>query len=180
MKTFQSPEGSPKINEFTYEGCRYSGIVPGTVFSVLSEGLATYLLETFPFLVEKEEALVAENEYCCSKCGKDCGSKYMKDRHEKVCKEVSAGMAPILKPNYIFWNYKNLDRTQLTPDLLLPENLGQPIPQNQVLSEKELSEPMPGRPGTAMIGKQLQQVTTDRDGIDWYGNGIEDDDMVNG
>lgn len=180
MKTFQLLSDSPIIKEFTYEGCRYSGITPGLTFSILSVGLANYLTETFPFLVEKEVAPIAENEYCCSKCGKDCGSKYMKERHEKVCKEVSAGMAPILKPNFIFWNYKYLDKTQLTPDQLLPENLGQPvIVEEPVLTEKEVSEPMPGRPGVAMIGKQMQSVTTDRDGIEWYGEGLTDDNPNN-
>jgi len=175
MKTFQSPEGSPKINEFTYEGCRYSGITPGSIFSILSEGLATYLLETFPFLVEKEEAPIADNEFCCSKCNKDCGSKYMKERHEKVCKAEPIGMAVILKPTYIFWNYKELDKTQLTPDQFLPNNLGQPIPQEPILTEKEISEPAPGVPGMAMIGKTMQPVTTDRDGVEWYGEGTTDD-----
>ena len=176
MKTFQSPQEASPIGEFTYEGCRYSGIAPGLVFSVLSIGLANYLQETFPFLIEKEEAPIAENEYCCSKCGKDCGSKYMKERHEKVCKAEPKGMAVILKPSYIFWNYKNLDRTQLTPDQLIPESVNSPQPEQvKTMTEQEASEPAPGKPGMDMIGRTMQRVTTDRDGISWYGEGTTDD-----
>jgi hypothetical protein len=177
MKTFTNPKDlNNPIGEFVYEGCRYSGIPAGLTFSILSDGLATYLTETFDWLVEATTvAPVADNEYCCSKCNKDCGSKYMKERHEKVCKAEPQGLATILKPIFIFWNYKGLDRTQLSPDLLLPDNLGQPIPQQPVMTEKEVSEPMPGRPGMEMIGKSMQQVTTDRDGIAWYGAGVEDD-----
>lgn len=176
MKTFQLLSDSPIIKEFTYEGCRYSGITPGTTFSVLSDGLATYLTETFEFLVEKDEvAPIADNEYCCSKCNKDCGSKYMKERHEKVCTAQPQGLATILKPILIFWNYKGLDRTQLSPDLLLPDNLGQPVPQQHIMTEEEASQPMPGTPGMEMIGKTMQSVTTDRDGVPWYGEGISDD-----
>jgi len=180
MKTFVSPEGSPEIKEFTYEGCRYSGIKSGTTFSVLSEGLANYLTETFSFLVPAEVAPIADNEFCCSKCGKDCGSKYMKERHEKVCTVESQGLAVILKPTYIFWNYKGLDRTQLTPDQLIPTGLEQSKPQEAMMNEEEISQPAPGVKGTAMIGKRIQPVTTDRDGVDWYGSGVEDDDFVNG
>jgi len=42
-------------------------------------------------------------------------------------------------------------------------------------TEKEITSPMPGVERTAMIGKHMEKVTTDRDGIDWYGNGLEDD-----
>ena len=174
MKTFQNPPNCPAIGEFVYEGCRYAGIAPGLTFSILSEGLANYLTETFNWLQEAiEVAPVAENEYSCSKCGKDCGSKYMKERHEKVCKAEPKGMAVILKPSYIFWNYKNLDRTQLTPDQLIPENVGAAVPMG--FTEKEVTEPMPGREGTAMIGKHMEKVVTDHEGVDWYGPGLEDD-----
>lgn len=176
MKTFQNPPNSPAIGEFVYEGCRYSGIPAGLTFSILSDGLADYLTETYTWLVEaKEVAPIADNEYCCSKCNKDCGSKYMKDRHEKVCKVASQGLATILKPIFIFWNYKGLDRTQLTPDQLLPNNLGIPVPEEQRMTEEEVSQPAPGTPGMAMIGKNLEKVTTDRDGIEWYGEGISED-----
>jgi len=175
MKTFNSPPTAPPIGEFVYEGCRYSGIVPGSTFSVLSNGLAEFLTEMFPFLVESDKpAPVADNEYCCSKCNKDCGSKYMKDRHEKVCKEEPQGLATIMKPTYIFWNYKGLDLTQLTPDQLIPPSVSNFQPQPQ-FNEKDITDPMPGKEGFAMIGKRMEKVVTDRDGIDWYGNGLEDD-----
>jgi len=177
MKTFINPqEKNIPISEFTYEGCRYSGIAVGLTFSVVSDGLAKFLVETFPQLEEAEKvAPVAENQYCCSKCGKDCGSKYMKDRHEKVCKEEPKGMAVILKPSYIFWNYKGLDKTQLTDDQLIPDSVINPTPEQKIMTEQEVSEPAPGKSGIAMIGKTMQQVTTDRDGIDWYGAGTEID-----
>jgi hypothetical protein len=174
MKTFQSPKDAPKVGEFTYEGCRYAGIEPGLTFSVLSDGLIDFLLERFPFLVEqKEVAPVAENKYCCSKCGKDCGSQYMKERHEKVCKEIPQNLAIILKPSYIFWNYKGLDKTQLTEDQLIP---GMTLEPNQS-SAPQVSAPEPasGKAGYAMIGKSMQPVTTDREGVDWYGEGLVDD-----
>jgi hypothetical protein len=177
MKTFKNPqERNIPVGEFTYEGCRYSGIAVGLTFSVLSDGLADFLLEMFPQLeVIEKVAPVATNEFCCSKCNKDCGSKFMKERHEKVCKAEPQGLATILKPNFIFWHYKNLDRTQLTPDQLIPENLGQPIPQEHVLTENEVSQPAPGREGMDMIGTQMQKVTTDREGVSWYGPGVESD-----
>jgi len=178
MKTFKNPqEKNIPVGEFTYEGCRYSGIPAGLTFSVLSDGLADFLLEMFPQLeVVEKVAPVADNEFCCSKCNKDCGSKFMKERHENVCKAEPLGLATILKPTFIFWHYKNLDRTQLTPDQLLPDNLGQPIPpQESILTEKEVSEPAPGRQSTDMIGRTMQPVTTDRDGVSWYGEGIESD-----
>lgn len=177
MKTFKNPEDSVPINQFTYEGCRYEGIAPGMSFSVLSDGLVEFLKNMFPQLIELTEvAPVADNEYCCSKCNKDCGSKYMKERHEKVCKAAPAGLATILKPSYIFWNYVGLDKTQLTEDQFIPASLNQtPTPQQIKMSEKDLAEPAEGKTGTAMIGKTLQPVTTDRDGIDWYGPGLEDD-----
>jgi hypothetical protein len=177
MKTFQNPPESPAIGEFVYEGCRYAGIAPGLVFSILSEGLCDYLKEAFPQLIESGSvAPVADNEYCCSKCGKDCGSKFMKDRHEKVCQESSKGLATILKPSYIFWNYKNLDRTQITEGQLIPDSVNR-IPPEQVraMTEKEVTEPMPGVQREALIGKRMEQVTTDRDGIDWYGDGLQND-----
>lgn len=170
MKTFKNPSTS-NIGEFTYEGCRYDGIPAGMTFSVLSEGLADYLMETFPFLVQTDTAPVADNIYCCSKCGKDCHSEYMKKRHEKVCKEEPKGMATILKPNYIFWKYAGLDRSQLTEDQLIPDI----APIQPVFNERDITEPMPGRAGTAMIGRTLQQVVTDREGVDWYGEGLVDD-----
>lgn len=175
MKTFKNSPDAPPIGEFVYEGCRYAGIDAGLTFSVLSDGLADYLVEAFPSLKELESvAPVVANEYCCSKCGKDCGSKYMKDRHENVCKAEAKGMATILKPSYIFWNYKHLDRTQLTPDQLIPDGVLSAPPQ-PAITEKEVTEPMPGTPGMAMIGKRMQPVTTDHDGIEWYGNGLEND-----
>jgi hypothetical protein len=174
MKTYKNPqEANAPIHEFTYEGCRYAGIPVGMTFSVLSDGLANYLTETFSFLEEISVAPVAENEFCCSKCGRDCKSSFMKERHEKVCKELPQGLAVILKPTYIFWNYKNLDKTQLTPDQLIPEHAIQSSPNP--VSEKEITEPAPGRDGMAMIGKTMQKVTTDNEGVDWYGPGIEDD-----
>jgi len=174
MKTFKNPEETnAPIHEFNYEGCKYAGIPVGMTFSVLSEGLADFLIETFPFLVEASEpAPVADNEYCCSKCNKACGSKYMKERHEKVCTVEAQGLATILKPSYIFWNYKNLDKTQLTPDQLLPTTGTSPQPE---FNEKDITDPMPGKSGMAVIGKRLEPVVTDRDGIDWYGAGLEDD-----
>jgi hypothetical protein len=178
MKTFINPqERNIPVNEFTYEGCRYSGIAVGLTFSVVSDGLANFLIEMFPQLIEASEvAPVADNEYCCSKCNKDCGSKYMKERHEKVCKAEPKGMAVILKPSYIFWNYKNLDRTQLTPDQLIPESVNSPQPEQvKTMTEQEASEPAPGKPGMDMIGRTMQRVTTDRDGISWYGEGTTDD-----
>ena len=175
MKTFKNPtEINAPIKEFTYEGCRYAGIPVGMTFSVLSDGLANFLVETFPFLVELPRAPIAENEFCCTKCGRDCKSSFMKERHEKVCKETPKGSAVILKPIYIFWNYVGLDRTQLTPDLLIPasEN-SQPVG----VSEKDITEPVPGIKRTAMIGKTMQKVITDREGVDWYGPGLEDDQL---
>ena len=175
MKTFTNPASvNCDICEFVYEGCRYAGIPVGMTFSVLSDRLAEYLKETFTWLVEAEKpAPVATNEYCCSKCNKDCGSKYMKERHEKVCKAQPQGMATILKPSYIFWNYKGLDKSQLTPDQLIPESVNtQPKPE---FTEKEITEPMPGVEREAMIGKHTEKVVTDRDGIDWYGEGLTDD-----
>lgn len=178
MKTFKNPiEKNIPVGEFTYEGCRYSGIPVGSVFSVLSEGLFKFLMETFPQLelIEKE-APIAQNEHCCSRCGKDCRSKFMKERHEKVCKAEIKGFAPILKPIFIFWNYKNLDRTQLTPDQLIPENVGQVSPTvRPAMTEKEATQPAPGRETTAMIGTHMEKVTTDRDGVDWYGEGVTND-----
>jgi len=178
MKTFTNPKDSNlPISEFVYEGCRYSGIEVGLTFSVLSEGLANFLLETFPQLVPSETAApVADNEYCCSKCNKDCGSKYMKERHENVCKAEPKGLATILKPSYIFWNYKNLDRTQLSEDQLIPSSaVSMPKEQIAYMTEKEITEPMPGVEGQEMIGKHMEAVTTDREGIPWYGKGLEDD-----
>lgn len=176
MKTFQNPPNSPPVGEFVYEGCRYSGIASGLTFSILSDGLANYLTKTFTWLVEAEAtAPVADNQFCCSKCGRDCKSKYMKDRHEKACTAEPKGMAVILKPSFIFWNYKELDRTQLTPDQLLPDSLGRTQEQAIAFNEKDVTEPMPGEEGTAMIGKHVEKVVTDRDGIDWYGGGLEDD-----
>lgn len=174
MKTFTNPkEMNCDIREFVYEGCRYAGIPVGMTFSVLSGGLAEFLKNTFTWLVEADKpAPVVANEFCCSKCGRDCKSSFMKARHEKVCKEIPQGMASILKPVYIFWNYKNLDRTQLTEDQLIPESMPQPKPE---FTEKDVSEPAPGREGTAMIGKHLEKVTTDREGVDWYGPGTETD-----
>jgi len=177
MKTFTNPkELNCDIREFVYEGCRYAGIPVGLTFSVLSGGLADYLTSTFTWLVEAEKpAPIAVNEFCCSKCGRDCKSSFMKARHEKVCKETPKGAATILKPSYIFWNYKGLDKSQLTEDQLIPESVNtQPKPE---FTEKEITEPMPGREGMAMIGKHLEKVVTDRDGVDWYGNGIENDSV---
>lgn len=178
MKTFTNPENAIPINEFTYEGCKYDGIAPGLSFSVLSDGLADFLIYAFPQLVEATEAApVADNAFCCSKCNKDCGSKFMKERHEKVCKAEPVGMAPILKPSYIFWNYKDLDRTQLTEDQLIPSLVGQQ-PSNAVkkeINEKEIYDPMPGKEGMGMIGRTMQKVTTDREGVEWYGEGLTDD-----
>ena len=174
MKTIRNPTDSV-ISEFTYEGCKYSGITANTSFSVLSDNMAQYLTDTFPFLEEVEVAPVAENSTCCAKCGKDCKSKYMKDRHQNVCKEEMKGLVPLLKPTFVFWKYKGLDKTQLTNEQLL-EGLGEPAAEKEdIISESEISEPMPGTPGTAMIGKNMQKVVTDRDGIDWYGDGLEDD-----
>lgn len=179
MKTFQNPPNSPPIGEFVYEGCRYAGIAPGLTFSVLSDGLVELLTNMFPQLIEcSTVAPIAENEYCCSKCGKDCGSKYMKERHEKSCTAEPKGLATILKPSYIFWNYRNLDRTQLTEDQLLPTNLGNPMPiqpEQPMMTEKEASEPAPGVKSMEMIGKTRQEVTIDHDGIPWYGDGLTDD-----
>jgi len=177
MRTFQLPPTSASIGEFTYEGCRYSGIESGLSFSVLSEGLADFLLETFPNLIEASEpAPVADNEYCCSKCNKDCGSKFMKERHEKVCKVIAKGLATILKPSYIFWNYANLDKTQLTEDQLIPQSVISNPPPPQI-TEENIGEPAPGRKGKAMIGKSEQNVTIDREGVEWYGRGIEEDSV---
>ena len=180
MKTFVNPqEKNAPIGEFTYEGCRYSGIPIGLTFSVLSEGLAQFLKEIYPFLEEIDTPTqTVDNENCCRKCGRDCKSKYMRDRHEKVCTVASTGTTMILKPIHIFWNYINLDRTQLTPDQLIPETLtGMPQPPSNYIQidEKDVTEPMPGTPGTAMIGKHVEKVVTDRDGVDWYGGGLEDD-----
>jgi len=180
MKTFTNPENAPVIGEFTYEGCRYEGIAPGLTFSVLSVGLADFLMNAFPQLrVEDKVAPVAANEYCCSKCGKDCGSKFMKDRHEKVCKEVSVGMATILKPKFIFWNYLGLDKTQLTPDQMIPGDYGTtpsrlPTPTEPVV-EKDYGTPAPGKETVGMIGRTMQPVTLDREGVEWYGEGLKDD-----
>lgn len=178
MKTFTNPkESGSAIGEFTYEGCRYSGIELGMTFSVISEGLANFLVETFPFLEEAvEPAPVAENKFCCSRCGRDCKSSYMKERHEKACKEAPKNMATILKPIHIFWNYRNLDRTQLTEDQLLP-NTPNEIPKiiEETMTEAEIAQPMPGKPGKSMIGKHEENVITDGDGIEWYGGGLEDD-----
>lgn len=176
MKTFQNPIDSPAIGEFTYEGCRYSGIEPGLTFSILSEGLCTYLGEAFPQLVEAEvTAPIAENEYCCSKCGRDCKSTFMKERHEKSCTAEPQGLATILKPSYIFWNYKQLDTTQLTPDQFIPTSNPTMPAQEPGLTEKEITEPAPGIEREVMIGKTLQKVTTDRENVDWFGKGLEDD-----
>ena len=179
MKTFINPlEFNQSIGEFVYSGCRYSGIDPGLKFSVLSVGLAQYLEETFPFLeVQADASPIADNEHCCSKCNRDCGSAYMKERHEKACKEEAVGLAMILKPSYIFWNFKDLDRTQLTEDQLIPSEKNGPVnpPQFNVESEKDITEPAPGRPGMAMIGKRMEKVTIDRDGTEWYGDGLQDD-----
>jgi len=174
MKTLLLPPTSPPIGEFTYEGCRYAGISSGQTFSVLSDGLAKFLTETYPFIQETELAPVAANEYCCSKCGKDCGSKYMKERHEKVCKAEPKNMAIILKPTYIFWNYKNLDKTQLTPDQFIPENTEAAAPKPQI-NESDVTNPMPGKENVTMIGKRMEKVVTDHEGVDWYGPGLEDD-----
>lgn len=184
MKTFLNPqEKSAPIKEFTYEGCRYAGIPAGLTFSVLSEGLANFLTETFPFLEEVTAVTkTVANENCCRKCGRDCKSKYMRDRHEKVCKEVSENATIILKPIHIFWNYKNLDRTQLTPDQLIPETVsGMPQPPSNYIQidEKDVTEPMPGTPGTELIGKRMEKVSIDGDGISWYGDGLTDD-IANG
>jgi hypothetical protein len=176
MKTFQNPTDSPAIGEFTYEGCRYKGIESGLTFSILSEGLSIYLTETFPQLIEsKEIAPVADNEYCCSKCGKDCKSKFMKERHENACTAEPQGLATILKPSYIFWNYKNLDTTQLTPDQFIPGSNEYTPREEAGLTEKEITEPAPGIRREVMIGKNKQQVTTDKEGVDWYGEGLTDD-----
>lgn len=176
MKTFKNPEeNNAPIKEFTYEGCKYAGIPAGMIFSVLSEGLANFLVETFPFLVEVPVAPVAENEFCCTKCGRDCKSSFMKDRHEKVCKETPKGSAVILKPSYIFWNYKNLDRTQLTEDQLIPEGVKLSAPNVVEFNEKDITSPAPGVERVTMIGKTMQKVTTDREGVDWYGEGLTDD-----
>jgi len=171
MKTFKNT--ATDIGEFVYEGCRYSGIPSGMTFSIISDGLATFLTETFSFLKETDLAAVADNEYCCSKCNKDCGSKFMKERHEKVCKAETQGLATILKPTHIFWNYVNLDKTQLTPDQLIPEALNNQ--QSVLVNEADVTNPAPGREGMAMIGKRMQSVVTDKDGISWYGEGLVDD-----
>jgi hypothetical protein len=99
----------------------------------------------------------------------------MKARHEKVCKSQPQGLATILKPNYIFWNYANLDRTQLTPDQLIPESVTLSKPNTVEFNELDIVNPAPGKDGVAMIGKTMQKVVTDRDNVDWYGPGLEDD-----
>lgn len=182
MKTFVNPqEKNAPIKEFTYEGCRYAGIPVGLTFSVLSEGMAQFLKETYSFLEEIDTPTqTVANENCCRKCGRDCKSKYMRDRHEKVCTAVSKGTTMILKPTFIFWQYKNLDRTQLTPDQEVPNAVaGMPQPPSNYIqiNEKDVTEPMPGTPGTAVIGKHVEKVVTDRDGVDWYGEGLTDDNL---
>jgi hypothetical protein len=181
MKTFTNPkELNSKIGEFTYEGCRYSGIEAGLSFSVLSEGLAEFLVTTYPFLVEKENAQInLPNEYCCSKCGKDCGSKYMKERHEKVCTAEPQNLCIILKPSYIFWNYKNLDKTQLTEEQFVPTDITIPnnpsVVHDTEINEESITNPAPGAKKRDMIGTRMEDVTVDRDGVSWYGDGLTDD-----
>ena len=183
MKTILNPlEKGMTLSDFTYEGCRYDKIEPGQVFSVLSEGLAEFLLTTFPVLELVKNAPVAANDYCCSKCGKDCGSKYMKERHEKVCKAENKKMAVILRPSYIFWNYKNLDKTQLTEDQLLPSDqiANQPkidvtVVHDTIMTEESLAIPAAGITRSGKVAGRDRIITTDREGVDWYGEGVEDD-----
>lgn len=177
MKTLTNSTDSV-IGEFTYEGCKYPGIEANSKFSVMSDNLVDYLLETFSFLIEAEEvAPVVASKGACRKCGRDCKNEYMRDRHEKVCTEPDKDGAPLLTPNYIYWNYRGLDRSQIPVEMLKAQDPDYDVnsPQETVLTEEEVSQPAPGVKGTAMIGKRQRPVVTDHDGVDWYGDGVQDD-----
>lgn len=111
--------------------------------------IADYFLETFGFLVEME---VGNDAFACSKCGKNCKNNAGKSVHEKHCQVVARSAV-----------------------MQIPDKNSKSRSEMESASFNDMPEIASGQEKTEVIGGRVQKIVYDRDGVGWYGPGLEDD-----
>lgn len=117
--------------------------------------VADHFLTMFEFLEEKkvEGEKPVEGSFTCSKCGRGLKNKAGKITHEKHCKEEKS--TPVVG--------KPLEKRKKTRSEMEDEGFVD-MPAISTGVEK-----------TEVIGNRNQKIVYDRDGVGWYGPGVEND-----
>ena len=132
--------------------------------------VADHFLEIAGFLKEVETAETKKfkrvQEVVCQYCGRDCKTKLAHKKHEKKCKEeYKKDTSPkIIKPT----------------GKVVARNINRSQKENQDFKSTDMQGIADGKGVEEEVGGRKQKIVYDRDGVGWYGPGVQEDRVPTG
>jgi len=155
-------------------GAKYY-IEPKEIVGFIDEAELIYkrFKEVYGFIVEPSEKEVKEadnkGKYECRYCGRDCKTVLALNKHEEACDKKEEG-AQFKKIRTIHPRARSHRKSQ-------EENLNRSQREDEGFGNTDLVG-IGVKGGEERIGKEVKKVVYDRDGVAWYGEGVEDDMTV--
>ena len=142
-------------------------------FTEEAEPVADYFLEVYGFIEElsedEVESLPQRDKYECRYCGRDCKTILGVTRHEKAC-DKKGEEVKTMDVRRIDIKAKSHRKSEIEKSRSQMEDEG--------FGNTDLSGVTAGRAVEEKVGDKKQKVVYDKDGVAWYGPGIEDDTSV--
>jgi len=146
-------------------------IKPKEIVAFIDEAELIYkrFQEIYGFLVEPSEEEIKKSDnkgkYECKYCGRDCKTVLALEKHEEACEKKEEGVMfneirtihPMARSHKK--SEKQSDRSKL---------------EDKDFGNTDLAG-VGVRQGEEIIGKEIKKVVYDRDGVAWYGPGVEND-----
>lgn len=175
MRYIHNPKEANAPIKTVYDGAIYE-MKPGQTLAFTEDqyDLADYFLNTYGFLKELDQKKVAKKKVgklICPICGRECKSQLGYNAHVKACErrhqkkkeevvEEEGGIENVAeaKPKKVLVAPKKIDRSAAEDEGF--------VDMPQLARGKAVKE---------VIGGRVQEVVYDKDGVGWYGPGIQRD-----
>lgn len=159
VQTIYGPDGAGTIYEIQ---AGRTVLFPEELYEV-----ADHFLSTFGFLeeVETKETKKAKNskKHICQYCQRDCKTKLGLEKHEKKCEKEHP-------------NAQEDGETIKPKGKMVPREVGNRSQnENNGFGNSDMQGIATGQATEEKIGGRKQRIVYDRDGVGWYGPGIQDD-----
>lgn len=162
---------------------------PGETVKVTkeNEGVAVHLLNTYGFLevldADDEEVDKVTDKFICKYCGRECKARIGLLSHQKHCKKNPENMdeeeAEKAKKELDKKDSKKQEIKTLSPKgKLVPKGQSRSQKEDEGFGNTDLAGVVTGRQKTETGATgEKKRFAYDRDGVGWYGPGVEDDDI---